>query len=156
MSERDLACELPRAGGVDATIVVTMTLETLLGEDHAATLDTGERITAGEVRRLACEAQIIPMVLGHSSEVLDLGRSRPFHTRAQRIAIAHRDHTCTAVGCDWPASMCHVHHDIPWARGSPTTVDDARLLCPRHHGYAHSPTYAMTKAKHGRVTFTRQ
>ena len=38
---------LPKAGGVNATVVVTMTLETLLGGLKAAQLDTGEKITAG-------------------------------------------------------------------------------------------------------------
>ena len=44
---------LPKAGGVNATVVVTMTLEALLGGLKAARLDTGEKITAGEARRLA-------------------------------------------------------------------------------------------------------
>ena len=68
---------LPQAGGVDATVVVTMTLENLLGDSHTpALLDTGDPITADQARKLACEAGIIPMVLGGNSEILDLGRSR--------------------------------------------------------------------------------
>ena len=58
---------LPQAGGVDATIVVTMTLENLLGDSQApAVLDTGDPITADQARKLACEAGIIPMVLAGS------------------------------------------------------------------------------------------
>ena len=95
----------PKAGGVDATVVVTMTLENLLGTSKTpAVLDTGDRITAGQARRLACEANLIPLVLGGKSEILDQGRSHRFHTKAQRIAIAHRDQHCTAEGCDWPAA----------------------------------------------------
>ena len=42
---------LPQAGGVDATVVVTMTLENLLGTSQApALLDTGDRITAAQAR----------------------------------------------------------------------------------------------------------
>ena len=52
---------LPQAGGVDATVVVTMTLENLLGDSHTpALLDTGDRITAAQARQLACEAAIFP------------------------------------------------------------------------------------------------
>ena len=40
---------------------------------------------------MACEAGVIPMVLGGKSEVLDVGRRRRFHTRAQRLAIAQRE-----------------------------------------------------------------
>ena len=68
---------LPQAGGVDATVVVTMTLENLLGDsEKPALLDTGDRITADEARQLACEAAIIPMVLGGKSKILDLGRKK--------------------------------------------------------------------------------
>src|SRR4051812_33969996 len=75
--ERYPAHQLPQTGGVSATIVVTMTLDSLLGKlEQAALLDTGERISAATARRLACEAGIIPAVLGGTSEVLDLGRTR--------------------------------------------------------------------------------
>ena len=66
---------------MNATVVVTMTLETLLGAERAATLDTGENLSAGRARMLACEAGIIPFVLGGASQVLDAGRERRFHTR---------------------------------------------------------------------------
>ena len=64
---------LPHAGGVDATLVVTMTMDTLR-DDQPATLETGQLITAAHARKLACEAGIIPMVLGGKSVVLDQGR----------------------------------------------------------------------------------
>ncbi len=96
---------LPQAGGVDATVVVTMTLENLLGDSETpAVLDTGDRITADQARQLACEAGIIPMVLGGKSTILDLGRSKRLYDLHQRIAIRHRDQHCTTLGCDWPAA----------------------------------------------------
>jgi len=83
---------LPQAGGVDATVVVTMTLENLLGDSHTpALLDTGDPITAAQARKLACEAGIIPVVLGGDSEILDVGRESRFHLKYQRIAIRVRD-----------------------------------------------------------------
>ena len=54
----------PQTAGVNATIVVTMTLEQLMAEHATALLDDGARMTAGQARRLACEAGIIPAVLG--------------------------------------------------------------------------------------------
>ncbi len=149
---------LPHAGGVDATVVVTMTLEQLEGRletSGIARLDTGDPLTADHARQLACEARIIPIVLGGRGEILDQGRAKRFHTKAQRIAIAHRDHHCTAEHCDWPAAMCHVHHNTPWSKGGTTTVADGRLLCPRHHTYAHSPKYQMKTIPNGRVIFSR-
>ena len=76
---------VPKAGGLSATVVVTMELETLSGGLKAASLDTGGRISAGEARRLACRAGIIPVVLGGPSVPLDVGRRRRFNTEAQRI-----------------------------------------------------------------------
>ena len=147
---------LPQAGGVDATVVVTMTLDNLLGDgEKPALLDTGDKISADQARKLACEAGIIPMVLGGRSEVLDLGRRRRLYDRPQRIAIRHRDQHCTSHGCEWPAAMCHVHHNTPWSRGGQTNIADGRLLCPRHHTYAHSPKYEMKTIPNGRVIFSR-
>ena len=131
---------LATLGGTGATVVVTMTLETLTGGLAEAVLDNGDRISAATARRLACEAGIVPAVLGGRTEVLDLGRTRRYHSKAQRIAIATRDHHCTAEGCDAPAARCHVHHETPWALGGPTTVKDGRLLCPRHHRAVHDST----------------
>ncbi len=147
---------LPQAGGVDATIVVTMTLENLLGDSQApALLDTGDRITADQARQLACEAGIIPMVLGGKSKILDLGRSKRLYDLHQRIAIRHRDQHCTTHGCDWPAAMCHVHHNTPWSRGGKTDIADggscARGTTPtRTH-----PKYEMKTIPNGRVVFSR-
>jgi hypothetical protein len=157
LETRDASLGMPRAGGVPATVVVTMTLESLLGAEQAATLDTGERISGAEARRLACEAGIIPAVLGGTSQPLDVGRKRRFHSEAQRIAIGLRDQGCCADGCDWPPGMCHIHHDeISWANGGGTSVSKGRMLCPRHHTLAHDGRYQLKTAKNGRVTFSRR
>lgn len=150
------ADSVPSAGGVPATIVVTMDLETLMGGLKAASLDTGGRISAGEARRLACRAGIIPVVLGGGSVVLDMGRRRRFHTEGQRIAMTLRDGGCSAVGCDTPPGMCHAHHDIPWSVGGETDVKTGRLLCPRHHRRIHDPMFQHSLDKHGQVLFSRR
>jgi hypothetical protein len=147
---------VPNAGGVAATVVVTMTIETLLGGLKAAGLCDGTRISAGEARRLACGAGIIPVVLGGPSEPLDVGRQRRFHTKAQRLAMGVRDGGCAAVGCDRPSAWCQAHHDLPWSRGGNTDLETGRLLCQRHHTLAHHDRYQMTSAKNGKVAFTRR
>lgn len=154
--ERYAADRLPTAGGVSATVVVTMNLGTLMGGLAAASLDTGGRISAGQARRLACEAGIIPAVLGGRSEVLDLGRTRRFHSKVQRVAIAHRDGGCTADGCDLPPAACHVHHDQPWSQGGPTDTTTGRLLCHRHHRVIHDDRYQTTHLPNGKVSFHRR
>ncbi|GAA5143704.1 hypothetical protein GCM10023340_09730 [Nocardioides marinquilinus] len=131
------ADKLPHAGGINATVVVTMTLDTLKGGLGAATIDTGGRLSAGAVRRLACEAGLVPVVLDGASRPLDVGRQRRFHTPAQRLALTITQKHCQGPGCDVPAWLCHVHHAKAWQHGGGTSVDDGRLLCPRHHTLVH-------------------
>ncbi|MCZ4501198.1 MAG: nuclease, partial [Marmoricola sp.] len=128
---------LPDLGGTNATVVVTMSLETLLGGVAAASLDTGERITAGEARRLACQAGVIPAVLGTASEPLDLGRTARLHSKAQRLAVRMAQEHCQHPGCDVPGHLCHLHHKKAWANGGHTNTEDAELRCPRHHTWVH-------------------
>jgi hypothetical protein len=154
--ERYPTDQLPDAGGVTATVVVLMDLDTLMGGLKAAQLDTGQRISPGLARKLACGAGIIPAVLDTDSVVLDLGRETRFHTKPMRIAMALRDRGCSTAGCDTPPGMCHAHHDLPWGEGGPTSAKDGRLLCPKHHARAHDPDFTMTKLPGGKVAFTRR
>ena len=142
---------LPKAGGVNATVVVTMTLETLLGGLKAAQLDTGEKITAGEARRLACQAGIIPAVLDGKSKVLDLGRKRRFHSESQRIVAASNNgaappkdatghpacatptrHPWSTAGRQRPTADSSAPDTTPSPTARPTTTCGlGRLLNPR-------------------------
>jgi hypothetical protein len=140
--------------GAGPTLVVTMTLETLRGGLAAATLDTGDRLSAHTARRLACEAGIVPVVLGGRSKVLDVGRRRRLFTKAQRLALVVRDQHCTATGCQTPAWFCHAHHDDPWSHGGPTNLTNGRLLCPSHHRRAHDPRYDAWVTPDDQVRFT--
>ena len=94
---------LPSSGGLNAAVVVTMSLETLLGGLGAATLDSGDRIAPGEARRMACAAGVIPAVLGSRSQLLDLGRRVRLYTKPQRVAMAvQQGFTCAVERCDAP------------------------------------------------------
>ena len=150
------ADKLPRSGGMAATVIVTMSLESLRSGLGAATLDTGGRISAGEYRRLACNATIIPAVLGTRSVPLDLGDKARLFSELQRTAMAVRDKGCTADGCDRPPAWCEAHHDEAWADGGKTDLARGRLLCPRHHHHAHDPRYAMTHLGNGKVRFHKR
>jgi hypothetical protein len=153
--ERYPVDRLPHTGGLSTTLIVNVDAETLMGGLRSADLLTGHQISPGQARRLACEAGILPQVLGGKSQLLDDGRTKRFHTTGQRKVIQARDKTCRADGCDVPARWCHVHHRTPWSKGGSTTIDDALSLCSRHHHKAHDPTYDMRDGPQGKVTFTR-
>jgi len=112
--------------------------------------------TASQARRLACQAKILPAVLGGRSEVLDLGRSRRLHSAAQRRAIRIRHHQCQADGCTVPAAWCETHHPHAWSAGGKTDLDNAALLCSHHHHRAHDARYLTNRMPCGDYRFTRR
>jgi len=148
--------KLPTSGGTAAPVVVTLDLDHLRNGLGAGVLDTGGRISPGQVRRLACNAGLVPAVLGSRSEPLDLGRKVRPHTGPQRTAMGIRDKGCTAVGCDRPPAWCEAHHETAWADGGGTSVEHGRLLCPYHHHRAHDDHYDMRHLPDGTVRFTRR
>jgi hypothetical protein len=154
--ERYPADVLPDSGATNATVTVTMSLDSLVTGLGVATLDSGGRISAGEARRLACGAGLVPAVLGTRSEVLDLGRTSRLFKLPQRRAMSLRDGGCTAEGCGMPPVACHAHHELSWSREGPTDLDNGRLLCPRHHRLAHDRRYDVRRLAGGRVAFHRR
>lgn len=147
-------------------LVVTMTLEALLAAirdagvggvdverraDGTATgvADNGQVLSAGTIRRLACEATIIPAVLGAGSAVLDLGFVERYFTPAQRRALIIRDKGCTYPGCTIPAQWCEAHHVTHWCHGGPTDVSNGALLCGRHHTIVHQLELTATVTSFG-------
>lgn len=147
---------VPSHGGVAASVVVTIDFEKLTTQLASAGLSTGSRISVGEARRLACNAGVLPVVLGGASEPLDVGRARRFHTPAMRKAMGLRDRECRASGCDMPAAWCEAHHLRPWSQGGSTSVDDGVLLCGFHHHRAHDRRYDMTRLPTGDLRFHRR
>lgn len=133
-------------------LVVTMSLEALLESVQGAGLaDNDEVLSAGTVRRLACEAEILPMVLGADSEVLDLGRTERYFTPSQRLALGRRDKGCSFPGCTVPPQWCDAHHCVHWIHGGPTDLCNGALLCGRHHTIVHSLGLTATVTPDGVV-----
>jgi hypothetical protein len=87
---------------------VTMDYQDLAARTGAGTTLTGELLAPETVRKVACDAAIIPAVLGSTSEVLDLGRTRRLVTPGLFNALALRDKGCTFPGCSRPPSWCDV------------------------------------------------
>ena len=98
---------------------------------------TGVLLPPEVLRRVACEAALVPHVLGTAGEVVDLGRVARLFTRAQRRLLWRRDRGCSYPGCTAPASWARAHHVWHWADGGPSDVDNAALLCQRHHTVVH-------------------
>jgi hypothetical protein len=140
--------QLP-AAGVNATLVVTVDEQTLRNSVGTATVSTGDEVSAGEVRRLACGTGILPLVLGGDSAVLDAGQAKRLFDKCQRAALSHRDQGCAFPGCDRPPAWTEAHHVTPWARGGNTDLGNGVLLCGHHHRLIHAGEWAIRIAADG-------
>ncbi|MEZ5215046.1 MAG: DUF222 domain-containing protein [Ilumatobacteraceae bacterium] len=129
-------------------VVVFIDLESLLHGAHEAGvsyLSSGEHLPVSAVRRLCCEAKIVPMVLGGEGEPLDLGRGHRTANRAQRRALRKLYRSCAHPDCEVPFDDCHVHHvdfwntavapiSAAWSRLQPTPPPRPRPWLATHPG----------------------
>lgn len=135
--------------GSGSRVVVTIPIGTLLDGIGAATTLTGDVLDPGTARRLACDADVVPAVLGTESQPLDVGRSKRLVTPALRAAVILRDGCCTFPGCDRPPQYCETHHITHWARGGPTSLANSALLCTTHHQTVHRHDYTAATTPAG-------
>jgi hypothetical protein len=142
----------PESHGAPARLIVTMGLDALrkgLAETAMAGLagvgvtGDGTELSVSTIRRLACDAEIIPAVLGGKGEVLDVGRARRLVTVAIWIALVLRDRHCVFPGCERPPLMCHAHHILHWILGGKTRLDNLVLLCGHHHRVIHDSPWKV-------------
>ncbi len=100
------------------TVSVTISFDDLaagIGGGHVD--ETGEPLHPETVRRMACDARVVPVVLDGRSEPLDVGRACRTVSPAQRRALTIRDRGCVFPGCDRPPGWCDGHHIVHWADG---------------------------------------
>ncbi len=150
------ACgQLPDNGGDRPQVVVTIGYDRLRDQVGAATFDDGALLSPAAARRLACDAGIIPAVLGSPSQVLDLGRQARLVTGPLRRALVLRDRGCTFPGCDRPPRWCDCHHVQHWSDGGPTELSNLALVCGYHHRLIHHSDWHVTiNPKDGLPEFT--
>jgi hypothetical protein len=127
----------PIEGGERPHIAVTVSLDTLQTGIGAATLDDGQTLTPEQTRRLACDAGIVPVVLGGKSQPIDVGETKRLADKRLRRALAIRDRGCAVPGCGRTPHQCHAHHVQHWTDGGPTTLANMVLVCAFHHRLIH-------------------
>ena len=126
--------KLPKLGADRPKILVSVGLETLrTGLGTATLVNTGEQISAREARWLACQADILPAVMGGASVPLDVGRKKRLFTGTLRAVLIARDQGCAFPGCDRGPEECEAHHILPWYLGGRTSLSNGVMLCPFHH-----------------------
>ena len=127
-----------------AALWVTVDLEDLRAGCGSGSTLGGRLLGPETIRRIGCDATIIPVVLGTDSEVLDVGRARRLFTPGMLRAMWLRDRGCTIPGCAAPPQWADAHHLIHWVDGGATSLLNGALLCGRHHTVAHQRGWTAT------------
>jgi Domain of unknown function (DUF222)/HNH endonuclease len=133
---------LPTTGGQRPHLNITINLNDLTNSTGTADVDnTDAGISAAAARRHACDAHIIPHVLGNHSEPLDIGRASYSVPPPMRRALIIRDKGCAFPGCDRPPGWCEAHHIQSWLDGGDTALTNLALLCDYHHERVHAQNW---------------
>lgn len=140
-------------------ITVLIDWRTLHDGYHSAGLcetEDGVPLPVDTVRRLCCDAEIIPTVLGSDGAVLDQGRSVRTASRDQRRALRSMHRTCAHPRCTMPFSACKIHHIRWWWRDrGPTDIANLLPLCEHHHHQVHEGGWILTMTPDRVATWTR-
>ena len=113
--------------------MLTIDLEHLTGLLHGAgATPDGTVLSAQAARKPACDASILPIVLGSPGQPLDVGRTKRLVTPALLAALWARDKGCTFPGCGRPPPWCDAHHITHWVNGGPTSLTNLTLTCAHH------------------------
>ena len=154
----DVAADVAHARRVPEITILTdlQTLTRGLHNHSICETDNGVPLPVSTVRRLCCDAEIIPMVLGTDGVPLDVGRSARSVTPHQRRALRAMYRTCAHPDCTVGFSACKAHHVRWWWRDlGPTNLDNLLPLCERHHHLVHEGRWTLTMAPDRTTTWTR-
>jgi Domain of unknown function (DUF222)/HNH endonuclease len=143
---------VPDTHHTPARLIITLDHHTLRAHTPSGTGVSGDGLDLppGVLRRLACDAEIVPAVLGARGEVLDVGRTTRTVTTGLWHALMVRDRHCTFPACTRPPAMCQAHHLQHWADGGTTALDNLALLCGHHHRVIHHTPWQTRINPHDR------
>ena len=117
----------------------------------------GTPLPLSVVRQMACDAEIIPIVLAGDGRALDIGRGARLATEPQRQALRAMHRTCIHPDCEVPFDDCRIHHVVPWERGGSTELANLAPLCEsrKHHHDVHEGGWRLTLTSDRVATWIR-
>jgi hypothetical protein len=121
--------------------------------DTVSETSSGVPLPVATVRRMLCEAAVIPVVLGGDGCVLDVGAARRLATREQRRALRAMYRTCAVPGCTVGFDRCQIHHLAPWKLHQRTVLAELCPLCSEHHDRVHHGGWVLELDVHRNATW---
>ena len=150
----DTSTGITGTGGDRYQVIVHLDQDVLAADgEWAATLDDGRRVSAETLRRIACDAALVPTRTdGSDATVLEVGRRTRSIPPAIRRALWVRDRGCRFPGC-LHTRFLHGHHIQHWLHGGATSLANLVLLCPHHHRLVHEGGFAIDVEQDGALVF---
>ncbi|MDZ7684518.1 MAG: DUF222 domain-containing protein [Gammaproteobacteria bacterium] len=118
--------------------------QVMLHVDESALRGEGGRsdLPVETMRRIACGAGIVPVVMDEDGNPLNVGRKQRMLSPAGRRALYARDKQCVFPGCSH-TKWLEPHHVVRWADGGETSAENHMLLCSHHHRLLHEGGYTI-------------
>ncbi len=137
-----LAAVVNGTGAKEAAIDMSILIDakTLVHGHHDGTvIDCGLPIELPieTIRRMACLADITPIIVGADGVHLYLGATTRLATPQQRRVLRAMYRTCAIPGCCVSWDQLVMHHLVYFEHGGPSDIDNLLPLCTRHHHYVH-------------------
>ena len=133
----------PHARAEVSVVIDLHTLRSGLHEHSIVRTGHEAELPLETIRRMACEAEIIPVVLNSKGVVIDIGRASRLATRYQRKAIEAMYSHCAIPDCKVPIAQCQPHHIAYWRDDGPTNMNNLVPLCPHHHRNVHEGNWRL-------------
>ena len=144
-----------KSNGVDMSILIDAT--TLMhGVHDCSVIDCGLPIDLpiDTIRRMACIADITPIIVGADGVKLYLGNATRLATPEQRRALRAMYRTCAVPGCCVAWDNVVIHHIKYYRNRGPTDIDNLLPLCVKHHHCAHEGGWQFNLAVDRNLTIT--
>ena len=122
--------------------------------DAAALQDKGGKsdLPVESVRRIACDADLVEVTKDAKGNLLNLGRKHRVVSPQLKRALLARDKCCTYPSCSHEQFL-EAHHVMHWADGGETSLENAILICNRHHRLLHEGGFTIHKNFEGKWYF---
>ena len=122
---------------LNITLGVQDLLDPAVGQG-AARAGFGGWLSAMAARHAVCDGSFTPILLDADGQPMNMGRTRRLFPPHLRRATEVRDQGCIFAGCHAPTHWCDTHHVREWlADHGETSLENAALLCERHHTKVH-------------------
>ncbi|MBK5334076.1 MAG: DUF222 domain-containing protein [Ilumatobacteraceae bacterium] len=144
-----------KAGGVDMSILIdAITLAYGPHEDSVIDCGLGIDLPLETIRRMACLAEITPIIVGADGVKLHLGNTTRLANREQRRALRAMYRGCAVPGCCVAWDYVVIHHLKYFRNGGPTDIENLLPLCTKHHHYAHEGGWQFRLSADRTLTIT--